>query len=74
MGVGWPRRQGVRRIRDHSRCRLFCVQAKLLLPWLHGFDHNMACQIAYSGLYRVSGAARCCMLPPLLLLALLAAA
>lgn len=25
----------------------------LLLPWMHAFDHNMDCQLKYSGLYQV---------------------
>ena len=47
----------------HLCCLIFCLQAELLLPWLHGFDHNMACQIAYSGLYRVGRAAHCWLRP-----------
>ena len=27
----------------------------LLLPWMHAFDHGMACQLANSGLYQVGG-------------------
>ena len=26
---------------------------KLLLPWMHGFDHDMACQLKHSGLFSV---------------------
>ena len=51
-------RSGILSMGGQLCCLLFCLQAELLLPWLHGFDHNMACQIAYSGLYRVSRAAQ----------------
>jgi len=27
---------------------------KLLLPWMHGFDHNLSCQLKFSGMYTVS--------------------
>ena len=27
---------------------------KLLLPWMHGFDHDLECQLKHSGMYTVS--------------------
>lgn len=31
------------------------MKVDLMLPWMHAFDHDMACQLKHSGLYRVSG-------------------
>ena len=32
------------------------AEIKLLLPWMHAFDHNMECQLQFSGLYQVRSA------------------
>ena len=33
------------------------MQVKLIMPWMHGMDHDAACQLKYSGLYTVSAGA-----------------
>lgn len=33
-------------------------QARMLVPWMHAFDHNLECQLAYSGLYAVGAGRR----------------
>jgi hypothetical protein len=30
-----------------------CVQLDVMLPWMHGFDHDLPCQLKNSGLYKV---------------------
>ena len=30
------------------------MKVDLMLPWMHAFDHDIACQLKHSGLYRVS--------------------
>jgi hypothetical protein len=30
-----------------------CLQLKIMVPWMHAFDHNLACQRKFSGLYQV---------------------
>lgn len=29
------------------------MQLRVMVPWMHGFDHSMACQKEFSGLYQV---------------------
>jgi hypothetical protein len=41
-----------------SEAALDARAIKLLLPWMHGFDHDLGCQLKYSGLYTVSFAHR----------------
>ena len=28
-----------------------CLDVKLLIPWMHAFDHDLTCQLKFSGLY-----------------------
>jgi hypothetical protein len=40
----------------HSRshnCPPPALQLNVLLPWMHGFDHDLPCQLENSGLYKV---------------------
>lgn len=30
------------------------MQLNVMVPWMHGFDHDLACQLKHSALYRVS--------------------
>lgn len=36
-----------------ARFPLSHLQLKVMVPWMHGFDHDLPCQIQNSGLYQV---------------------
>ena len=34
---------------------------QILLPWMHGFDHDLECQLRFSGMYTVSSVVAACV-------------
>ena len=43
----------VQRLLEAGAVGRHAAHIKLLLPWMHAFDHNMACQLVFSALYQV---------------------
>jgi hypothetical protein len=43
----------LQRLRTEGRISIGPEDVKLLLPWMHAFDHDMSCQLQNSGLYQV---------------------
>lgn len=41
------------RLHTEGRISIGPEDVKLLLPWMHAFDHDMSCQLQNSGLYQV---------------------